>query len=306
MKSKTEEYTYAVLESELELLKYDFPQTEIFSIGKSVWGRELYCIKIGSGHTVLSYSGTHHGMERITSMLLMSFVRGFLRAQKSGRKFFGYNISALAERATVYALPMMNPDGAELSANGLPDFLSDTERARLIEMNGGSRDFTLWQANANGVDLNHNYNALWKRSKEAEKEYGIRGAGRTRFSGEYPESEPETRALVRFTRKKGFGAVLAFHSQGEVIYHGFDGKLPPQSDKIAKAFCTVAPSYSVEAPEGIASFGGYKDWFVSEFMRPGFTIEVGKGKNPLPNECFPTVYRKTLPVMLGAMTLALP
>lgn len=35
-------------------------------------------------------------------------------------------------------------------------------------------------------------------------------------------------------------------------------------------------------PTGIADGGGFKDWFISEFCRPGFTIELGLGKNPLP------------------------
>ena len=33
---------------------------------------------------------------------------------------------------------------------------------------------------------------------------------------------------------------------------------------------------------GLASHGGFKDWFISELRKPGFTMEIGKGENPLP------------------------
>lgn len=305
MKNELRAYTYDTLVSDIELLKNDFPDLEVGSIGKSVWGREIYYIKIGEGQNVISYNGAHHGMEWITSMILVSFVRDFLRTRGRGGKLAGFMPSALAENSTVYVIPMINPDGVELSANGIPDFLNDEERQRLIEMNEGSTDFTHWQANANGVDLNHNYNALWERSKAMERENGIFGAGRTRFSGEYAESEPESRALADFTREKDFKMTLAFHSQGKVIYHGFMDKEPPYSSEIAKAFTKISP-YKIEEISGIASVGGYKDWFVDEFMRPGFTVEVGKGENPLPIECFIDVYRETLPILLGAMTVSLP
>jgi g-D-glutamyl-meso-diaminopimelate peptidase len=49
--------------------------------------------------------------------------------------------------------------------------------------------------------------------------------------------------------------------------------------------------YKLEYPnEAIASYGGCKDWFISTFNKPGFTIECGKGKNPLPLEDFVKIY----------------
>mgnify|MGYP000817358184 FL=1 len=59
----------------------------------------------------------------------------------------------------------------------------------------------------------------------------------------------------------------------------------------------------MDVPDGIASYGGYKDWFIRAFKRPGFTIEVGLGENPLPIEDFPQVYTRTLPLMLEALKL---
>ena len=72
--------------------------------------------------------------------------------------------------------------------------------------------------------------------------------------------------------------------------------------RIAKAFETVS-DYRIDFTEGIASYGGYKDWFVDKFCRPGFTVEVGEGENPLPDENLPIIYKETLPILLGALTV---
>ena len=55
--------------------------------------------------------------------------------------------------------------------------------------------------------------------------------------------------------------------------------------------------YAVADPEGLASHGGFKDWFISCFCRPAFTIEIGKGENPLPLSDLPGIHR-TLEEML--------
>lgn len=294
-------YTYDVLTEDIKALKCDFPDMKVDSIGRSVWGKDLFCIRLGHGKSKLIYNGAHHGMEWITSAMLMRFVRDYLAAERDGRALRGFNVAALSGRATLCVVPMLNPDGVSLAASGIPNRLDVRAKQRLLRMNG-STDFSKWQANANGVDLNHNYDAMWKKSKDMESEYGIYSPGPTRFSGAYPESEPESRALADFTRREDPALTIAFHSQGKVIYHGFMDKEPANSLMIAKAFTKISP-YQLDSTEGIASYGGYKDWFVDKFNRPGYTVEVGMGQNPLPLSDLPQIYAETLPIMLGAMTV---
>ena len=61
--------------------------------------------------------------------------------------------------------------------------------------------------------------------------------------------------------------------------------------------------YALSAPEGIASYAGYKDWFIQEYRRPGYTIEVGRGVNPLPITQFDSIYADNLPMLLFAATV---
>ena len=302
MKRTDEVYNFDVMKRDLLRIADKFPKVEWGSIGKSHWDRELFYIRLGKGERIISYNGAHHGMEWITSAMLMRFAEDFLESDAKGKSLGGFSVRALSERTSLYIIPMVNPDGVQLSAVGLPQNIAPEERERLININNGSECFDRWQANAKGVDLNHNSDALWERSKGMEEEYGIFGPGETRFSGAAPLSEPESRALAEFTRKMNFDIAIAFHSQGKVIYQGFQGKEPPLSMKIAKAFERISP-YKIDYTEGIASFGGYKDWFVDEFKRPGFTVEVGEGRNPLPFETLPIIYKETLPILLGAMTV---
>ena len=48
--------------------------------------------------------------------------------------------------------------------------------------------------------------------------------------------------------------------------------------------------YRVAKPERTASYGGLKDWFINEYDRPGFTLECGYGKNPLPESDAGVIY----------------
>ena len=195
---------------------------------------------------------------------------------------------------------MVNPDGVNISINGIsPDNMN---YKKLLTWNNSNKDFTRWQANANGVDLNHNYDALWDLSKRSGPEYGIFGPGPTRYAGECPESEPESSAVACFTRNNDFNLVIAFHSQGQVIYWNFGNIEPLESRKIGRVFEEISP-YTLDETEGIASYAGYKDWFIKEYQKPGYTVEVGLGENPLPVSQFPQIYTETLPILMAAANL---
>jgi g-D-glutamyl-meso-diaminopimelate peptidase len=49
-----------------------------------------------------------------------------------------------------------------------------------------------------------------------------------------------------------------------------------------------------------SSFAGYKDWFIKLYRRPGYTIEVGRGENPLPLSQFDEIYRDNLGILIVA------
>ena len=48
------------------------------------------------------------------------------------------------------------------------------------------------------------------------------------------------------------------------------------------------------------SYAGYRDWFISFYNRPGFTIETGKGINPLPISQFERIYNDNIGILVLA------
>lgn len=293
-------YTYEIMEKDIQGLKARYPFLTIGIAGNSVLGKHLYYIKLGNGPNEVFYNGSHHSLEWIGSVLLMKFVENFSKAYANGTTLMGYNVRDIWNKSTIYILPMVNPDGVDLVLDGLQR--DNPYYNNLIRWNKGSTNFrTVWQANIRGVDLNHNYDASWNLSKKAEAAYGITGPGPTRYSGTAPESEPESKAVANFTRNHNFRLVIAYHTQGEVIYWTYLNIIPKDSTRIAQLFSQLS-GYTLSQTSGIVSYAGYKDWFIDKYRRPGFTIEVGRGTNPLPISQFNQIYNHNLELLiLGAL-----
>lgn len=292
------DYTYAVLERDIAGLRVRYPFLGVRIIGQSALGKNLYALRLGTGSNRVAYNAAHHALEWITVPVLMKFVEDFCAAYVRGIPLDGYNTAEIYQASTIDIVPMVNPDGVDLVLDGLQP--GNPNYANLIRWNSGSADFsTTWQANNNGVDLNHNYNAGWEESTQAAQAAGITGPGPTRYGGPRPESEPEVQAMVAFTRQFDPGLVLAYHSQGQVIYWNFRNMAPPEAYTIGRALASVS-GYGLDQAGGIASYAGYKDWYTQDFRRPGYTVEVGLGQNPLPISQFNTIYDDNRPLLLLA------
>lgn len=280
-------------------LKHRYNFIQRCAIGRSVLGRAIPALIIGAGAHPVLYVGAHHALEYMTSMVLVRFIGELCEHIEAGKGFHGINIETILKRRSVYIIPMLNPDGVELHLNGL-ETAPAAVRENLLRISGGN--FDDWQANARGVDLNHNYNAGFKLLRRMELENGITGPAPRQFGGVKPESEPETHALCNLCRKMIFRRAYAFHSQGEEIYWEYGSKTPKNSLDIARSL-SAASGYSMARPQGLASHGGFKDWYINVFARPGFTIEIGKGKNPLPLAYFDDIYGKIEKMLILGLLL---
>ena len=225
-------------------------------------------------------------MEWITTVLLLRFAFDICTALERKSTVYGNCMDDLLSSYTVYIVPMLNPDGVEYQIHGVSE--DNPLRHRLLGMNGGSLDFSTWQANARGVDLNHNYDAGFAEYKLWELRNDILGGQPTRYSGECPESEPEVAYLCGFIRfREGLKGVLTLHTQGEEIFYRSGGKSAPDGLRIAKRLAVLS-GYRLATAEGPAAYGGLTDWCIQRLGLPSFTLECGKGKNPLPlSQAFP-------------------
>lgn len=289
--------THGVLIDELASLADAYPFLHVSSLGKSLVGRDIPLVTLGEGKKSVLYVGTHHGMEWITGILCLSYLKEFARAVTERRQVFGIHASLILQTRRILVVPMLNPDGVELQIRGEDPDNPLTERLRT--MSGG--DFSHWQANGRGVDLNHNYDAGFASYKAMEPALGIFGGGPTRFSGAHPESEPETAALCRQIRREPPQLLIALHTQGGEIYADYNEYMPKGSALLARRMAAVS-GYTVARPEAAACFGGLKDWFIRAYDRPGFTLECGHGVNPLPPEEAARLYGEIRGILFAAPT----
>ncbi len=255
-------------------------------LGRSILSRDIDYFKIGRGKGNIVLVGAHHGMEYITALALYDLIEFLNEKSTRHASYCGIDIDFLLQKFTFWIVPCLNPDGVELCLTGVRE---GPLRQRQIKMNG-SEDFSHWQANARGVDLNHNYNYRFAEYKEYEARRGIT-AGAGGFSGEYPESEPETRALANLIRTLAPSLTLSLHTQGEELYSmPKNSHMERLSAKIASAI-----GYTYAQPEGGSACGGLTDYVGGVLGIPAFTVELGRGKNPLPlsnlSEMLPTVRR---------------
>ena len=240
------------------------------------------------------FVGATHGEEWLTSLLLMRFAWEIAAAWTDEAPSF----AGVTREKGLIIVPMLNPDGVEIALDGprkAGPFRDQTEP--LYRANGGK-----WQANARGVDLNHNFDAGWNILREMETVSGITGPAATRYGGPYPHSEPETRGIINLIYAFQPRRLYSFHSQGEEIFWEYGGLQVPQAESIARALSALS-GYTLVKNSGLASHGGLKDWFIQEFRRPGFTIEIGKGENPLPIEDLEPIYGRLLPLLTAAAFL---
>lgn len=292
------DYTYEIMERDIRGLQVRYPFLEVGTIGQSLLGKELYYIRIGRGPVEVSYNGSHHGLEWITTPLLMKFIEDFSKAYSTGRSIRGYDVRDIWNRSSIYIVPMVNPDGVDIVLKG-PQPSNPYYNDYVRWNNTGLPLNLVWKANARGVDLNRNYPASWEEAKAQEIEFGVTGPAPTRYGGPSPLSEPETQALVEFTRGHNFKLVIAYHTQGEVIYWLYQGMTPPGAREYGEIFARSTGYELADVPYE-AAYAGYKDWFVEEFYRPGYTFEVGLGVNPLPISQFDRIYNDNEEVMLLA------
>lgn len=366
-------YTYETLCSDIGKLQQYGDIIHVKTLCKTVLGREVDIIKIGNGKKRVLYVGAHHGMEYITSALIMDFAFALCGLIGRGENRFCKVINAasgkrIREKYCFYLIPMLNPDGVTICCEGPEKALAycdtkqKTEYGRVLKkaaemtLEYGTGDvtdislksrfssekdvFKKWQANGRGVDLNHNYQSGFAEYKSLELKSGRIYPSPTRFSGAYPESEPESSALCSLIRASEVSLLLTFHSQGKELYGNdffsggntrdyifsrsgcdplaevkedgtgvdilrrtLDGYRLKNKERSVGRFLEKESGYARSVPTGAAAYGGLTDWYTEEFRRAAYTVEVGHGSNPLPMSMLDEIKKDLLYPMLTAPTL---
>lgn len=292
-------YTYESMVNDLHIFTRVFPQfLHLDSLGKTGDNREIYHLVLGQegARGKIFFFGGIHGREYMTSQLLMEQAAEFLTHFYKGKETYkGRTYEELLEGKAIHLVPMANPDGVAICQQG-PVGIRDKELCNLVwkigEQEGGRNPcgpyYKQWKANARGVDLNRNFDALWEKYRD-----GKGGPAREGWKGNAPEDQEESKALAELTRKESFSRTVSYHSSGSVIYWDFGqkGNFREVNLNFARRIELVT-GYERQDGWEDTDPAGYKDWAVMKMQIPSLTLEIGRLASPLPPFCFREILRE--------------
>ena len=285
----------------IQALAKQYPILLVRRFGTTAFGRPLWAMTLGSGERKVLYTAAHHANEWLTAYVLLRFAEELAFAITTGGTLYGIPAATL-EKTEITLVPLVDPDGVDLVTGAIAPGSVEYELARILGDNYPEIPFPNgWKANLMGVDLNLQYPAGWLRAREIKFAQGFTRPGPRDYVGRAPLNQPESRALAELTEEIDPALVLAYHSQGRVIYWQFDDIVVPGAEALALDFARTS-GYGLEQVPEMSAYAGYKDWFIRYFRRPGFTIEVGEGENPLPLDQFEQIYRENLGILTAAAT----
>lgn len=293
------EYSYDEMVEDLTALSEQYG--EHFScrpFGTSADGRSLYVCTLGNPNAQSSVivSAGIHGREYLTVLLAMKQIEFYLTYYESGN-FQGASYRDLFEDYCFYIVPMTNPDGVMISQEGIssvrsPELRAQVEAIYQKDLQDGMTGQTeidnylqYWKANARGVDLNRNFDALW------EEYVNIKRPCFAQYKGPEAHSEPETQAMASLCEGiANVRAVICLHSQGEVLYWncGQEGKLMEDTYDFALQIANRADYKLIAEQNNDASFS---DWCALEKGWIAVTVETGIGLCPLDYEKFLPIWQ---------------
>ena len=244
----------------LDALADEAPQlVERVDLGWSAAGLPIAAVRIGAAAAPASWRilGAHHGDELPSGELALAIATDLIDAYGTDP-----DLTALLDTSGVWVVPHVNPDGHQ----------------------------AVRRTNANGVDLNRNYDYRWVES-------GTR-------HGAAPFSEPESRAIRSLSAHEGLIAGLSIHAGaanlGWVWNHTLDDAPDaPLARALAERYadrCDVAGFWITNGAAWYPTNGDTNDWSYGRHGVLDFTLEVSVDKQP-PAEALPALLAAHLPAV---------
>lgn len=223
-----------------------------FIIGVSVEGRAIEAYAYGSGEVSLVFVGGMHGGYEWNSVLLAYELMDYL----------AQNASRIPENMRITVIPNVNPDGV---------FKVVGKEGRFAAADIPTGDHASGRFNANGVDLNRNFDCKWQPEATWR--------GNSVSAGERAFSEPEAAALRDFFLAERPLAAVFFHSQANAVYASEcrEGVLP-ETRALMNAYAGAAGYAAVESFDAYPVTGDAEGWLASIGI-PAITVELSSHEN---------------------------
>lgn len=217
-------------------------------IGTSVEARTIDAYTYGHGETHLVFvGGVHGGYEWNSTLLAYQFM-----------DYIDANPEVVPENLMVTVIPSANPDG-------LYQVVRKEGRFTTVDVPTNTPG-GLGRFNANGVDINRNFDCKWK------PESTWRGSSVS--AGSAPFSEPEAYAIKDFVLKNNPDAVVFWHSQANTVYASecTDGILS-ETRAIMSTYSRAAQYFAVDSFDAYEITGDAEGWLASIGI-PAITVEL--------------------------------
>lgn len=217
--------------------------------------------------------GGIHAREDLSVMLIMNMIDHYCCHYNEHTTIDGYDANGIIDNVDMYFIPVVNPDGLNIVHYGLK---SSSNYEKLKNMKIWGEDYTYWKANANGVDLNKNFDdGNWDIRLCVP---GTDVPCSDRFKGFSPNSEPETLALINYCNKNYFSCMVSYHCSGNCTFwadsgtHDMFGGL---DEKIMDEFHNKFIYRKTKISQDPAVYGcGFENWFRKKMKRPAFCVEL--------------------------------
>lgn len=294
-------YSYENFLHDVKILCDKYPaQVQAVPLCTTIDGREVLDLVVGNGDKHILIFGAMHAREYITTQIVMRQVCDALEVLNgNGGNYNGVDKKTLLEGVTIHFVPLSNPDGVQISQFGLNGLTNENIRNKVAAMGNG--DFEQWKANANGVDLNRNFDADWQSF------YGSQYPSSERYKGTYPGSEPESAALINLVNDYNVERTISYHSCGDVVYWYYkqQGAVLEESKRFAKRISDET-GYYLDADYTALDPAGFKDWAVYKLGIPSITIETGAENGasiavPVPINRFNNIWQRNKNVVYATI-----
>lgn len=287
-------YTYDNMLSDTEILSQMYP--DLFtkdSIGITPDGREMVHYVVGNpqAEKQIFINGAIHAREYLTFQLVMKQMVVYMQHIDQGDTWGNLAYKDMWNQVAIHVVPVINPDGVQISQFGLDGINSESLRQEILtiaSMDGAEPStsyFDHWKANAEGVDLNRNFDAYW------ESYEGTGNPSSDHYKGFFPGSAPEAAALISLTLNNNFLYTISYHTQGHVIYWNFEN-IDPIYD-ISRNWVNLLSAqtgYYTEDNFSTVDPAGYSDWAIYRCQIPSVVIEVCVGESPYLSDQFEQVW----------------
>ena len=99
----------------LDILSIRYRFLRVIYIGKSSQGKSIPAVKIGTGDKNIIYTAGINGNETLTSIAAVRFINELCEFIRTGRRVYNISAEYIFRTRSIYVVPMVNPDGIELS-----------------------------------------------------------------------------------------------------------------------------------------------------------------------------------------------